>query len=238
MGHLGGDFAAGPGVDTTEIHRTQISLDSSPEGDMIRDVVFTPDGSRYLIAHRDSENVLIYQAATGNLLAEIPVEGKPVDLDVTPNGAYAVSANTDGNTVTVIDLATLTKVADIATSSAWPYRVHTTGDSSRAVVATAGGEYVTVSLTTFAQTHQFEASGLGSLQFIDLTDGSRASVQAGNTSGFAISSDGNYVLAGDVVDLASKTRVKTLPYDSSMDFVVTSPTESRGLKISRLQNDQ
>ncbi|WP_372898831.1 beta-propeller fold lactonase family protein, partial [Stieleria sp.] len=364
VGNLGGDFAAGPGVDTTEIHRTQISLDSSPEGDMIRDVVFTPDGSRYLIAHRDSENVLIYEAATGNLLAEIPVEGKPVDLDVTPNGAYAVSANTDGNTVTVIDLATLTKIADIATSSAWPYRVHTTNDSSRAVVATAGGEYVTVSLTTFTQTHQFEASGLGSisrassfgyagrslfhytdfvltpdgtkligpgtdvagstvdifilstgslaasipvpdespailltadgntvyavsrrsvfestiskislagntllqeingpglttnhvllspdeqqliggrygsLQFIDLTDGSRASVQAGNTNGFAISADGNYVLAGDVVDLASKTRVKTLPYDSSMDFVVTSPTESRGLKISRLQSDQ
>lgn len=364
VGHLGGDFESGPGVDAAAIETTTISLDSSPEGDMIRDVVYTPDGTRYLIAHRDTENLLVYDSATGNLLAEIPVEGKPVDLDVTPDGAYAISANTNGNTVTVIDLATLSKVADIATSSAWPYRVYATADSSRAVVATAGGHYVVISLLTLAETNQFEASGLGavsqsthsgysgrsmfqytdfvltpdgtklvgpgtdvagstadifdlatgslivsipvadespsllmtadgstvyavsrrsvfestiseislatnslireiqgpglttnhvlltpdgqeliggrytSLQFVNLSDGTTKSVQAGEVSGFAISHDGSYVLARDVIDLSTKIKVGSLPFFSSMDLVVTSPTEMRGFQVSRLTSDQ
>ncbi|MCA9008729.1 MAG: S8 family serine peptidase, partial [Planctomycetaceae bacterium] len=363
VGHLGADFQTGPGVGGTAIETSTISLDSSPEGDMVRDVVYTTDGSRYLIAHRDSENVLVYDSATGNLLAEIPVAGNPVDVEVTPDGSYALSANTTGNTVTVIDLLTLAKVADIPTSSPWPYRVHVTADSTRAVVATAGDNYVVLSLTSFAETAQIEASGLGSLsqttgsgyggrtvfhytdfvltpqgnklvgpgegvagatvdvfdlttgtmsasiavpdespavvvtadgstayavsrrsvfettisqidlsnnslvrefkgpglttdhvllapneqeliggrysslQFISLADGSAVSVGAGDTSSFAITYDGNYILARDVIDLNSRSRVDSLPFFSSMDLVVTSPTELRGFQISRSTSD-
>lgn len=364
VGHVGADFQTGPGVDSAGVETSTISLDSSPEGDMIRDIVYTPDGLRYLIAQRDSENVLVYESATGNLLAEIPVLGKPVDVEVSPDGAYALSANTSGNSVTVIDLSTLTKVSDIPTSSPWPYRVHVTADSTRAVVATAGDDYLVLSLTSFTQTDQIEASGLGSvsqntgsgyggrtlfhytdfvltpdgnklvgpgegaagatvdifdltsgtlaasipvpdgapsvvmtadgstvyavsrrsvfettisqidlsanalvreidgpglttnhvlltpdeqeliggryssLQFIDLADGSATSVGAGDSSSFAITHDGNYVLARDVIDLNSKSRVDSLPFFSSMDLVVTSPTELRGFQISRATSDR
>lgn len=364
VGHLGGEFLSGPGVGANAIVSNVISLDSIPEGDMVRDLVYTPDGQRYLIAHRDSESVLVYEAATGNLLAAIPVQGKPVDLEVTPNGAYALSANTDGDTVTVIDLATLTKVTDIATSSAWPYRVHVTADSSQAVVATAADDYLVLSLSSFAEVSRIEASGLGaissstdfgygnrtlfrytdfaltpdgtklvgpgvgvagstveiydlvlgtqlasipvpddsptivmtpdgstvyaisryrvfdstistislttnalvseiegpglttdqvllspdqqeliagrysSLQFISVVDGSVTSVSAGDTDGFAISHDGNYVLARDLIDLTTKSRVKSLPWFSTMDFVVASPTELRAFQVSRLTSDR
>lgn len=336
-----------------------VSIGSDPEGDQIKDLVYTPDGTRYLIAHPESGNVLVYDAASGNVLADIPISGKPVDLEVTPNGDYVLSANSDGNTVSVISLASLTKVAEIATSGAWPYRIHATPDSSEAVVATADNQFVVISLTAFEQTRMFDATGLGSvrasgsfgvsgrysiqytdfvisgdgtklvnpgsdssgssvdiydlasgnllasipvahrqpsltssadgntvyatsrdsvsastiskidlatnglvsvvngpglyddhtlltpdeqflmaggfnsLTFIDLADGSVSSdVNLGSTESFALSHDGQYVLARHVVSVASQSRVATLPVFPWLDTVVASPTQMQGIQAS------
>jgi YVTN family beta-propeller protein len=51
-----------------------------PEGDTPAGVVFTPDGSRILVAHRDSKNVIVYDAATRDVLAVVDVLAGRADV--------------------------------------------------------------------------------------------------------------------------------------------------------------
>ncbi len=168
VGHVGGTGSSGPGIgiqsqsiDTSPVTEL-ISLDSAPEGDQIRDVIYTPDGLHYLIAHPYSHNVLVYESSTGNVVADIST-GRAVDVEVTPDGAYALTANTDSGTVSVIDLTNFTKVADIPLSASWPYRVHVTSDSGQAIVASADEKFAIISLGTLQETSAFSVPGHGQI---------------------------------------------------------------------------
>ena len=84
-----------------------------PEGDTPSGAVFTPNGARFLVAHRDSKNVIVYDAATRNVIAAIALSGSPNDVAVTADGAQAVTANVFEDTASIIDLATNTEIAVI-----------------------------------------------------------------------------------------------------------------------------
>jgi YVTN family beta-propeller protein len=84
-----------------------------PEGDTPSGAVFTPNGARFLVAHRDSKNVIVYDAATRNVIAAIALSGSPNDVAVTADGAHAVTANVFEDTASIIDLATASEVAVI-----------------------------------------------------------------------------------------------------------------------------
>ncbi|MEO1615850.1 MAG: S8 family serine peptidase [Planctomycetota bacterium] len=365
VGHIGGEFETGPGIDS--ISQTSISLDTAPEGDMVRDLAYTPDGNRYLIAHRESENVLVYDSGDGTVIAEIPVSGKPVDIEITSNGLYALSANTVGDTVTVIDLSNYNVLAELPVGdNSHPYQVQVTSDGAQAVVATLAGEYVVYSMSDFSERLRFESSGLGvdsnetafalaynprtifhyktfeltpdgstllgpgtvstgnaveifdlstgtlrettpvpfetprmvvtpdsstayvlsprsvfgssiltidvatasvtrqvdgpgvtsrvmrltpdgqslisgsnfSLLFIDPVTGDRTSVSAGSTDSFDVSFDGQYVIAGDLIDIATRRRVDTAFTFTRPDLVVASPTEASAFRADRLENER
>ncbi len=79
-----------------------------PEGDNPADITFTPDGSTIVIAHRESRNLILWDAATAAFVGEVPLSGYPQALDITPDGTTAVVAILENNSVDIVDLTTLT----------------------------------------------------------------------------------------------------------------------------------
>lgn len=132
----------------------------APDGDSPSGVAFTPDGSRYLIAHRDTQNVLVYATATDALIAAVDLSGSPTDLAISPDGSHAATANVFEGTVSVIDLATLAEVS-AASVSARPSSLEFTPDSARVVVV-SGEEQVldVVDLGTAAVTQSVAVPGV------------------------------------------------------------------------------
>ncbi len=83
----------------------------APEGDMPTDVQFLADGSQFIVAHRDSRNLLVYDAATQAFVQEIVLSGGPTAVAITPDGATAVTANFFEDTASIVDLVTGTEIA-------------------------------------------------------------------------------------------------------------------------------
>lgn len=86
---------------------------SEPEGDAPSDVAYTPDGGTIVIAHRESRNLVLWDASTLDFVGAIPVSGAAQSLAITPDGATAVVANIDNNTVSIVDLVAMTETAVI-----------------------------------------------------------------------------------------------------------------------------
>lgn len=83
-----------------------------PEGDTPSAAAFTADGSKIVVAHRDSGNIVIFDAATRVVLDVIPLSGSPNDVAVT-SGGLAVTANIFEDTASIVDLNTGTETAVI-----------------------------------------------------------------------------------------------------------------------------
>lgn len=86
---------------------------SDPEGDAPSDVAYTPDGSTIVIAHRESRNLILWDANTLGFMGAIPVSGAAQSLAITPDGTTAVVANIDNNTVSIVDLVAMSETAVI-----------------------------------------------------------------------------------------------------------------------------
>jgi len=90
-----------------------IMTGSLPEGDAPSDVAYMPDGSKFVIAHRESRNLILWDANTLGFLGEVPISGAAQALAITPDGTKAVVANVDNNTVSIVDLLAMTEIAVI-----------------------------------------------------------------------------------------------------------------------------
>ncbi len=235
-------------VAATEITDNHISINSAPEGDLPRDAIFTADGSRILIANRTSGNVLVYDAATRVVVADIAVGGQPVNLALSPDGRYALTANTASDTVSVIDLSTLTLAHEIPVSGSWPYRVKVTPDGQQAIVATSD-RFVVVSMTSFAETNSFASPDLGMVSFA--VTSSRALPISVGYADFAITPNSQKLVVPDAGFSASELRLRlydiasgseiaalqlpgrgtavTISADGSSAYVATTPRVSVGI---------
>ncbi len=109
---------------------------SDPEGDAPSDVVFTPDGQTIIIAHRESENLILWDADTRAFVGEVPLSGLAQAVDVTPDGSTAVVACLGNNSVSIVDLGTLTETAVIPVGQV-PGSVSISPDGTRAAVHAA-----------------------------------------------------------------------------------------------------
>lgn len=150
-----------------------------PEGDAPSDIVFTDDGSKIIISHRESRNLIIWDAATRAFLGEVPISGAAQGVDVTSDGSNAVVANVDNNTISIVDLNSLTETSVIPTglnpgvvriSPADDLAVVSlTGDSKLAVVDIATGTIVrTIANIGYSATYSFSPEPpASSLQFSD-----------------------------------------------------------------------
>ena len=110
-----------------------IPTGTDPEGDAPTSSVFTLDGSTILVAHRDSQNVIAYDAATQAFLYAIPVNGTPFDIAIAPDNQTVVTANLTTNTISIIDLNTQSVVATVPVGFG-PAIVQITPDATRAIV--------------------------------------------------------------------------------------------------------
>jgi YVTN family beta-propeller protein len=77
-----------------------------PEGDAARDVALSADGAVAVTTNILSNNASVIDAATGTVLAIVPVGTRPADVEITPSRTKAVVANLDSTFASVIDLAT------------------------------------------------------------------------------------------------------------------------------------
>jgi len=102
------DIELGVGVDAAFV-----LTGSDPEGDAPSDVVYTPDGSKIVIAHRESRNLILWDADTLAFIGAVPVSGAAQALAITPDGSTAVVANIDNNTVSIVDLVGMVETAVI-----------------------------------------------------------------------------------------------------------------------------
>ncbi len=171
-----------------------------PEGDLPSGIAYTVDGSQYLVAHRDSRNVLVFDATTRAFVSEIALSGSPLDLAVSPDGLWAATANGFEGTVSLIDLSSSTETAAITVGDV-PMSLDFTPDSARIAVANfAGGSLSSIDVAS--ATELFEVS-LGSLV---------ASLS------FAFESGASSLGGTDLICTGANTAVVPLFFDDELAF--------------------
>ncbi len=208
-----------------------ISINSDPDGDLNRHVVFTHDGTKFLIAHRSSRNVMVYNADTYAVEATIPVDGEPVNIALSPDGTRAVTANTSGDSVTVIDLVNLTKVADVPVSGFWPFRVHMTPDGEQAVVATDDDKLIVIAMDTLEEVRSIPTEGIG-VTSLSLYSGPAGTAQLGY-SDFAITPDGTKVVVPTEANQVATGRI----YDIGTGIELAALETARGSRNVTINAD-
>lgn len=107
-----------------------LTINSDPDGDGPDDVAYTPDGSRALVVHRETDNVTFIDVNTRSVTHTIAVGDYPTDIAVSPNGEYAAVPNVFSNTVTIIHIPTHQALANVPITGQQPYRVAFTPDSA------------------------------------------------------------------------------------------------------------
>jgi YVTN family beta-propeller protein len=135
-----------------------IGVGVPPEGDMPMDVAFTPDGAKIVVAHRDSQNLIVFDAGTRVVLQTIPVSGSPNSLAITADGQYAVTANLFENTASIVDLSIGAEVAAVPVGTQ-PGVVRVTPDSTTAVVGnTIDSDLSVIDLATRTELRRIPAA--------------------------------------------------------------------------------
>ncbi len=122
------------------------------EGDTPTEVTFTPDGTWIVIAHRDSRNLTVLDAATRDVLATISLSGSPNSVAVSSDGVHAVTANIFQDTASIVDLV-LGQETDVVAVGNQPGVVRITPDGLKAVVGnTVSGTLSVIDIASATQT--------------------------------------------------------------------------------------
>jgi DNA-binding beta-propeller fold protein YncE len=120
-----------------------ISSGQDPECDMPTNVVFSPDGLRFLITHEATGNVAVYDSATLAALDVIPVSGHPYNIAAVPGSTLAVTANLWEDTASIIDYDSAAEVGVVPVGQR-PSMVLVSPDGTYAVIGNALDETWTV----------------------------------------------------------------------------------------------
>jgi YVTN family beta-propeller protein len=168
----------------------------------------TPDGSRILLPWRGGAQVTIYEIETGRASAALAVDASPSAVDISDDGSLAVIVH-DGN----------------------PSHVTTVNLGAESVI---DGFVIPTSLDPFiarlTPDNQFVMAGaLNSVAFVDLATGSVATtVSTGTVGDIEVSADGQWAFVSNfnaaVIDLASRTLAKTIPFGACVDSAASPST--------------
>ena len=185
-----------------------ITVDEDPEGDMPREVAFTPDGSEVVIVHRATDNITFFDVATRTATHTVAVGDFPVDVAVTPDGHYVVVPNVLDNTVSLVDLTTHTLAATIPVTGDQPFKVAVTPDSAYAVVAlindAVNSSFSVIDLNTHAEVRSIPTGPQGVIGWFFSPE---AGIWGNTFSSFALSPD------GDTIVLPDRGGARVLLYD-------------------------
>lgn len=117
------------------------SIISAPAGKEVEGVAVTKDGTEVWASVRGEDKVVIFDAASLDRLAEIPVGAFPFRIIVSPDGTKMVTSNLMDGTVSVIDVKTRVVERTIRVSGSADTRQVTllfNQDGSRLYVAETG----------------------------------------------------------------------------------------------------
>ncbi|MEO0651984.1 MAG: hypothetical protein AAFZ65_15020, partial [Planctomycetota bacterium] len=129
------------------------------EGDAPTDVEFLPDGLSYLIAHRDSSNLIEFDATTDAFLREIPLSSAAQSLAVSSDGTAAYVGLIFEDAVAKVDLASGIEQI-LATGIGLPGTIGVTADGSRVAIADlATQELVVLDAVTGAELSRIGGMG-------------------------------------------------------------------------------
>jgi YVTN family beta-propeller protein len=179
------------------------------EGDGTRQLALSPDGNTLIACNIVSENVTIVDLPSG-ARSYVDTGDRCWDARVTADGQYAVVTNTDASTVSVIDLSTNTRVANLPVATR-PTEVRLSPDGSVAYVTTVAGTDRLAIL---------DLAGPASALTTSLPTGQLGTTTRGTaiSSGLEISGDGATVavcVSFDdqlmLVDTATRTEVARVP---------------------------
>lgn len=142
-----------------------LSTDEVPEGDMPRNLAYTPDGSTVVIANRDTDSVTFLDVVTRQITHTVAVGDFPVHVAVSPDGRYAIVPNVFDDNVSIIDIATHAVVATVAVTGQEPYRIAVTSDSRLALVGVindaVNSTFSVIDLTTLTEVRSFASTPQG-----------------------------------------------------------------------------
>jgi YVTN family beta-propeller protein len=94
-------------------------LNSVPAGLDPEQSAFQPNAGRYgLIAHVASTALVVLDAASGNRVTSVELDGSQGNISFTPDGSLAFVSNTSRNQVIIVDMQRLSVTARIPTGAA------------------------------------------------------------------------------------------------------------------------
>jgi YVTN family beta-propeller protein len=201
-----------------------------PEGDTPTGVTFTPDGTKILVAHRDTRNLILFDAATRAFLDDIPLSGSPNGVAVSPDGTRAVTPNILEDTASIVDLATGAEIAVIPVGDQ-PGVVRISPDGTLAVIGnTVSGSLSVIDLATATEVRRIPGVAFVGSVSISFEAGaviaSFASFEfAGNTRLVHPDYYGNRILVVDVVTGA----VTSLPASNTPRGVAVTPDGTKAV---------
>ena len=135
------------------------STGEDPEGDTPMAAAFSADGSEIIVAHRDSKNLIVFDAGTREFIAEIPLSGSPNDMAITPDGSFVVTANIFEGTASIVDMSSMSEIA-VVTVGNTPGVVRISPDGSLAVVGnTVDGTLSVIDIAAAAQVRLLADAG-------------------------------------------------------------------------------
>ena len=138
---------------------TSVFTGVEPEGDLPTGMVFTPDGSKILISHLLSKNVVIVDAATRVGLGAIDVSGSPQGVAISADGVHAVTANLFEHSASILDILTGLEIAVVPVGTQ-PGVVRITPDGLTAVVGnTVDNSLSVIDIASATEVHRIPGAG-------------------------------------------------------------------------------
>jgi YVTN family beta-propeller protein len=131
-----------------------------PEGDGPSELAFTPDGSKIVVAHRDSTNLVVFDAATRSVLQTIPLSGSPNSLAIAADGVTVVTANLFENTASIVDLGSGTETGVVPVGTQ-PGVARITPDGLIAIVEnTVDSDLSVIDIATATELRRIPVAGI------------------------------------------------------------------------------
>jgi len=194
-----------------------------PEGDTPSGAAFTPDGAWIVIAHRDSRNLVVFDAATRAFIKAVALSGSPNGLAVSPDGVHAVTANVFEDTASVVDLLAGAETAVIAVVDQ-PGVVRITPDGALAVVGnTVDGTLSVIDIVAAAELRRIPGAG-----FV-------ASVSMAPEPGVITASFSQFEIAGAATVVHPdyyNNRIQIIDINSGATATLSSDSYPRGVSVT------
>ncbi|MFG0300317.1 MAG: GC-type dockerin domain-anchored protein [Phycisphaerales bacterium JB047] len=149
---------------------------SDPEGDAPSDVAYTPDGRTIVIAHRESRNLILWDADTLAFVGAIPISGAAQSLAITPDGSKAVVANIDNNTVSIVDLGSMSETSVISVGTNPGYVAISPAGDLAAVAIGFDGQLQVIDISSASVVRTIDDIGYG-VRFSFSTEPPASSIQ-------------------------------------------------------------